>query len=120
MTRSARTAEGQPSVLQIGAGVLFGIDFLIVGGTVAPGLLLCVPAIVLVVTPLIALGVALLLAALALALAASPVVLAVAAVRTLRRRHQARIAAAPQAARVPAPAPVAGQRRRRLSRARAA
>jgi hypothetical protein len=110
MTRSARSAANQPSFLEIGEGVIFGIDCLVVGGTVAPGLLFCVPAILFAITPLIVIGVLLVLVALVMALAASPVVLGVLAVRALRRRRRREAiepVAEPTPLRAPAPAPVA-------------
>jgi hypothetical protein len=105
MTRSTRSAAEQPSFLEIGEGVIFGIDCLVIGGTVAPGLLFCVPAILFAITPFIVLGLLLALVALVVALAASPVVLGVIAVRALRRRHAA-LALVPEPARVPSPAAV--------------
>ena len=107
MTRSQRTAAAeQPSLLEIGEGVIFGIDCLVIGGTVAPGLLMCVPGILLVVVPVVAIGLLLVVVALAMALAVSPVVLGVLGVRALRRRHAA-IEPAPEPERLRAPVPVA-------------
>jgi hypothetical protein len=106
MTRSERSATDQPSFLEIGEGVIFGIDCLVIGGTVAPGLLFCVPAILFAITPLIVIGLLLALVALAMALAASPVVLVVLGARAVRRRREA-VEPAPQPARLPVPVPVA-------------
>jgi hypothetical protein len=105
MTRSERSATGQPSFLEIGEGVIFGIDCLVIGGTVAPGLLFCVPAILFAITPFIVVGLLLALVALAMALAAAPVVLGVLAVRAVRRRRAA-VEPAPEPARLRAPVAV--------------
>jgi len=100
MSTTSRSAAEQPSFLEIGEGVLFGIDCLVVGGTVAPGLLFCVPAILFALTPFIVLGLLLVLVALVMAAVAAPVVLTVRAVRWLRTRERGELVAAP----APAPA----------------
>jgi hypothetical protein len=104
--RASRERDAdQPSSGALIAAVFYAIDGMVIGGTTCPGLLLCVPAILLVVTPLVLIAALLVAVGVVLAAAAAPVLVAA----KLVARHRERVAAAapPEVApaRVPAPAP---------------
>jgi hypothetical protein len=104
MSSTTRSTTEQPSFLELGEGIIFGIDCLVIGGTVCPGLLFCVPAILFAITPLIVIGLLLVAVALAMAVVASPVLLGALVVRRVRQRETVALAPAPPAPRL---APIA-------------
>ena len=55
-TRTARGDAHAPSLGEFVQGALGAVDGMVIGGTVFPGLLLCVPAILFVVAPLVLIG----------------------------------------------------------------
>jgi hypothetical protein len=66
-------ADPEPSFGALLSTVVYAVDAVAIGGTVCPGLLLCVPGILLFLVPLLVLGAFLALVALALAVIALPV-----------------------------------------------
>jgi hypothetical protein len=69
--RSQARDDDGPSLVEFVEGVVSAVDGMVIGGTVFPGILLCVPAILFVVVPVVLLGALVALVALA---AAAPVV----------------------------------------------
>lgn len=83
---SDRDGDG-PGLGAFVESLLYAIDGMVIGGTVCPGLLLCVPAILFVVVPVVAVGA---LVALVAAALAAPVV-GVVLVARLVARHPVRV-----------------------------
>ena len=86
-----RTSDAhRPTVVETGEELILFVDMIVIGVTIMPGFLLCVPALILVITPVVAIGLVAAAAGLVIFLVTAPVRLGWLAARGLRHALAAR------------------------------
>ncbi len=88
-TRPATSAAHSPTIVETGELILF-VDMIVIGATIMPGFLLCVPALALILVPVVALGLVAAAAGLVILLVTAPVRLGWRGARRLRHAVAAR------------------------------
>lgn len=86
----ARSGRSDPTVVAVAEEGLFFVDSIVVGATIMPGFVLCVPALLFMIIPVLAVGLLAAAAGLVVVLAVAPVRVGSRAARRLGHRLAAR------------------------------
>ena len=89
-TRPATSAARSPTIVETGEELILFVDMIVIGATIIPGFLLCVPALALILVPVVALGLVAAAVGLVILLVTAPVRLGWRVARRLRPALAAR------------------------------